>query len=82
MFPYFMLASNIYIQPGSTYTYMLTSPVELGQVRDVTFRWVHESTLLDVGSWNPLGLRHPTIYVDRVQVFSGEAHRTSVCLCG
>ena len=67
---------TIYIQPGQTYIYMLTSPTDIGQVHDVTFRWMHDSHMLDIGSWNLLGLRHPRLFIDNVQVVSGEHHRS------
>lgn len=59
-----------YIKQGNTYTYIVTSSADLGQVHDVTFHWEHNSHILDPGSWNPLGLRHPTLYLDRVKVTS------------
>ncbi|KAK7501512.1 hypothetical protein BaRGS_00007316 [Batillaria attramentaria] len=70
----------VYISPGQTYTYILTSATQLGEVQSVTFKWDHDSTLLNVGSWNVLGLRHPKLYLDRIQILNGESRATST-LC-
>ena len=68
--------SSVYFTPGQTYTYILSSPSDLGTVRNVAFRWDHDTNLLDVGTWNLLWLRHPKLYVDRITVASGESHNT------
>nr|KAG5709786.1 hypothetical protein BaRGS_032610 [Batillaria attramentaria] len=68
--------SSVYFKSGQTYTYLLTSPTDLGDIHDVTLRWHHASAVLDVGSWNLLGLRHPQLAIDAVHVSSGETHTT------
>ncbi|XP_070183854.1 pancreatic triacylglycerol lipase-like [Littorina saxatilis] len=74
---------TMYIKPAKTYTFLLTSQVELGDVHDVNFRWVHDSSFLDIGSWNPFNIRHPTLYIDKVKVDSGEAKKTvTFCMHG
>jgi len=72
---------DIYIQPGKTYSYIVTSQLEIGEINNVDFRWVHDSALTDIGSWNLLGLRHPKLYIDSVQVDSGEVARSARKLC-
>ncbi|XP_076440985.1 pancreatic triacylglycerol lipase-like [Babylonia areolata] len=67
---------SVHLQPGHTYTYLMTTPGDLGPVENVSFRWHLDSSLLDVGSWNILGLRHPKLAVDRIEVANGENHRT------
>ncbi|KAK7100886.1 hypothetical protein V1264_023753 [Littorina saxatilis] len=67
---------NTYVTPGQTYSYLVTAPVDLGVIHDVVFRWDHDSNVLDVGSWNLLGLRHPTLYLDKISVANGESHKT------
>lgn len=72
--------AHFYILPGQTYTYVLTSHTDIGEVHSVTFRWVHNSAVLDLGSWNPLGLRNPTIYLDGVLV-SGRTKNSTANFC-
>ncbi|KAL8596193.1 hypothetical protein ACOMHN_021233 [Nucella lapillus] len=72
---------HLYIKPGSTYTYIVMSLIEIGKVRDVTFRWVHNSHVLDLGSWNPFGIRHPTLYLHTVTI-AGRDSNSTASLCG
>jgi len=65
-----------YVDPGHSYTYLLTSPLDLHEIRDVHFRWVHDASVLDFGTWNVFGTRDPTLYMDRVAVTNGETHKS------
>ncbi|PVD23637.1 hypothetical protein C0Q70_16910 [Pomacea canaliculata] len=60
---------NVYFNPGEIYTYVATSKHRVGDITNVAVRFDHDSELLNVFSWNVLGLRHPTLFVDRIQVF-------------
>jgi len=64
-----------YVDPGHSYTYLLTSPIDLHEVQNVYFRWVHDASILDFGSWNVLGTRDPTLYMDVISVTNGEHHK-------
>ncbi|MCI3325438.1 hypothetical protein MQA28_25810, partial [Escherichia coli] len=66
--------------PGSTYSFILTSQMPLGDIRNISFRWHQDARVLDIGSWDILGLRHPQLYIQRITVVSGEEqHTTSFC---
>jgi len=70
----------VYFTPGHTYTYIVTSPTDLGNMHDVAFRWEHDTHLLDVSSWNILGLRNPKLFIDKITVTSGE-HASTFSYC-
>ncbi|XP_025110726.1 pancreatic triacylglycerol lipase-like [Pomacea canaliculata] len=72
---------NVYFNPGQTYTFVMTSKLPLGDVTSVEVRWDHDSELLNVFSWNVLGLRHPKLYVGRIDITSGETQQTAT-FCG
>ena len=44
---------------------------DIGDVLDVVIRWHHSSTVINLFQWNPFGLRHPTLYISKVQVGHG-----------
>ncbi|XP_025110727.1 pancreatic triacylglycerol lipase-like [Pomacea canaliculata] len=72
---------DVYFNPGETYTYVMTSKLLLGDVTSVEVRWLQHWALLDVSSWNFLGLRHPKLYVGRIDITSGETQQNST-FCG
>nr|KAG5709787.1 hypothetical protein BaRGS_032611 [Batillaria attramentaria] len=66
---------STYINPGSSHSFMVTSPQELGTIQKVALRFEHDATFFDWGTW---GWFHtPAIYLDSIDVYSGEA-QTSV----
>lgn len=69
------------IQPGKTYGFVVTSPNDLGRVTDVDVKWEHQHSILNPLSWNPFNLRHPSVYVSRIQVVHGESN-SQFNLCG
>ncbi|XP_060081751.1 pancreatic triacylglycerol lipase-like [Ylistrum balloti] len=69
------------IQPGTTFGFVVTSPTNLGRVMDVDVKWEHHRNLLNPLSWNPFNLRHPSVYVSRVDVVHGESN-SQFSLCG
>ncbi|KAI8486793.1 hypothetical protein Bbelb_355410 [Branchiostoma belcheri] len=74
-----MTSGSIRLQAGNTYQYLLTSPSDFGTIREVRFRWDYNWSLLNPGSW-PLWFT-PKIWVDRVQVVSGESQQRRT-FCG
>lgn len=50
----------------------------LGDIRNISFRWHQDARVLDIGSWDILGLRHPQLYIQRITVVSGEEQHTYV----
>ncbi|KAL3868059.1 hypothetical protein ACJMK2_040897 [Sinanodonta woodiana] len=64
------------IDPGKTYGFVLTSTHDLGTVNRATLSWHHSSSVLDVTSWNILNIRHPSIYIQKLEIVSGETKNT------
>ncbi|ESO92407.1 hypothetical protein LOTGIDRAFT_216931 [Lottia gigantea] len=60
------------IEAGKSYTYMVLSKVNIGAIKTVELGWTHNSKWYKVLDWNILGLRHPTVYVDKISVVNGE----------
>ncbi|BFY99448.1 hypothetical protein BsWGS_02488 [Bradybaena similaris] len=67
--------------PGHTYTFYVMIPNNFGNVQSVTFTWTHKASLLDPLHWDILGLQHPKLYLDEVDIFREEAG-VDVHLCG
>jgi hypothetical protein len=50
---------------------MTHAPHDIGDVSDIVLHWHHKSTFVNPFQWNPFGLRHPTLYISKVQVEHG-----------
>ena len=61
----------MYFEPGKSYGFMTHAPHDIGDVSDVVLHWHHKSTFVNPFQWNPFGLRHPTLYISKVQVEHG-----------
>ena len=67
--PYFYeFFSYTYFVSGNTYSFMAHAAHDIGDVSDVVLHWHHESSLVNPFQWNPLGLRHPTLSITKVQI--------------
>nr|KAG5709790.1 hypothetical protein BaRGS_032614 [Batillaria attramentaria] len=62
---------STYINPGSSYSFIVTSPQELGTIQKVALRFEHDATFFDWGTWG--WFRTPAIYLGSIDVYSGEA---------
>ncbi|XP_046330769.2 pancreatic triacylglycerol lipase-like [Haliotis rufescens] len=63
---------HIDLTPGKSYTYVVTSPQEIGQLTKFTIRWEENAHWYKPLDWNPLNLRHPTLFISKVKVVEGE----------
>lgn len=61
------------ITPGHSYRFHGLLPKDFGTVQSVVVSWNHVDSILDPLHWNILGLRHPKLYVDEVEVYREEA---------
>lgn len=71
----------MYFEPGKTYHFMTHAPHDIGDVSDVVIHWHHSSTFINPFQWNPFGLRHPTLYISKVQVAHGST-KSTLCSTG
>ncbi|KAK7501457.1 hypothetical protein BaRGS_00007261 [Batillaria attramentaria] len=62
---------STYIKPGSSHSFIVTSPQELGPIQKVALHFEYDSIF-----W----FLTPAIYLDRIDVYSGEA-QTSASFC-
>ncbi|XP_021343702.1 pancreatic triacylglycerol lipase-like isoform X2 [Mizuhopecten yessoensis] len=76
-----LTSDPVSINPGTTFGFVVTSTADLGKVTDVDIKWEHHRNLLNPLSWNPFNLRHPSVYVSRIQVVHGESN-AQFNLCG
>ncbi|CAL1538425.1 unnamed protein product, partial [Lymnaea stagnalis] len=49
------------------------TPSDIGNIRSVTLSFTHIIPLLNPFQWNILGLRHPKLYIDEVDIHRQEA---------
>ncbi|XP_005100208.2 pancreatic triacylglycerol lipase [Aplysia californica] len=70
-------------QPGAIYTYTLGVPSNIGHVTKVEFSWHHMSSVSNPFKWNILGLRHPVLVLDEVDIHEQELGDTvKFCVSG
>merc|ERR1711874_202964 len=75
--------SPIDYQPGATYSFTVGIPSDLGHVTRVEFQWHHMSSLTDPFKWDILGLRHPTLKLDEIDLLEEETGESaSFCVSG
>ncbi|XP_041360079.1 pancreatic triacylglycerol lipase-like [Gigantopelta aegis] len=72
---------HMYVQPGMSYNFVVTSVKDIGDITNVEFRWHHNSALLNPLSWNLLNFRHPRLYLNKVNVVNGHTSN-QYTLCG
>lgn len=59
--------------PGHTYKFYVLEPSDFGSIQSVTFTWKLVTSILDPLHWDILGLRHPKLYIDEIDVIRDEA---------
>uniref|UniRef100_A0A2C9KRW2 PLAT domain-containing protein n=1 Tax=Biomphalaria glabrata TaxID=6526 RepID=A0A2C9KRW2_BIOGL len=60
---------------GKEYHFSVPTPSDIGNVQSVKFSFVQVPPLLNVFQWNLLGLRHPKLYIDEIDVFFQEQNK-------
>lgn len=68
-----LTSDPVNFQPGHSYKYYVLVPSDVGNVQSLTFSWDHTADLLDPLNWNILGLRHPKLTLDEIDVYREEA---------
>lgn len=58
----------MYFSPGNSFSFMLIAQNDVGDLNDIGIHWDHSSALTDPDQWNPMGVRHPTLYIKEVQI--------------
>ncbi|CAG5122260.1 unnamed protein product [Candidula unifasciata] len=73
----------VILTPGTSYKFFVGAPTNIGTIQSLSFTWDHDSSLLNPSSWNILGLSHPTLFLDKVEIFSEETNvSTRFCVSG
>ncbi|BFZ16539.1 hypothetical protein BsWGS_19578 [Bradybaena similaris] len=81
--PIDVVEDSITLTPGSTYKFFLGAPSDIGTIQSVSFTWDHDSSLFHPSTWNILGLAHPTVFLDEVDIYSEESNvSTRFCVGG
>ncbi|XP_046550830.1 pancreatic triacylglycerol lipase-like [Haliotis rubra] len=68
----FSTDGHIDLTPGKSYTFVVTTPQEIGQMTKFNFRWEENAHWYKPVDWNPLNFRHPTLFISKVKVVEGE----------
>ncbi|XP_071119067.1 pancreatic triacylglycerol lipase-like [Haliotis cracherodii] len=76
-----LTSGDIDVIPGRTFSFIVTSQTNLGDISRITFRWSHSSHWYKPLDWNPLGLRKPYVFLDGAVIASGEEAK-SIHICG